>query len=219
MGSHQILPGTQSLYSTVPHSSGSLPQTYLPAHSTFTSGPVAPSPAPPGFFPRRTRPSLASVQQDPLSPISLPDFSRKDTRYAGRSDPSRNSSLSNTESKTASVDATVSAEPQLRDFKKESTSFVPSALKRKKAGVASTSQINTAPELASDSVIGQNEEATAPKPDLVGTLRGKFGEPPSKSAEAIHREVAKHQKGNVTNQHDDYDKILTEMGDILDHPQ
>ncbi|THH33395.1 hypothetical protein EUX98_g788 [Antrodiella citrinella] len=103
-----------------------------------------------------------------------------------------------------SIAATVSAAPQLRDLKKESTAFVPSTLKRKKAGTApAASQLNAAPSVGladeSDSV------STAPRPNLLSTLRGQLGT----GAPTVTPSQKKPKPG------DDYTKFMDEMGDIL----
>lgn len=114
--------------------------------------------------------------------------------------------------------ATISAEPQLRDLKKESTAFVPSTLKRKKTGAGAGSaskRINAAPSVGLG-VDGAEDETPAPvRPDLLSTLKDKLG--PSviglnaqtqKSAPAPGKTAS--MKGK-----DDYEKFLEEMGDIL----
>ncbi|TEB05178.1 hypothetical protein FA13DRAFT_1769087 [Coprinellus micaceus] len=68
-----------------------------------------------GFFPRRSQ--SAGSMQDPLSKRPNPTL-----RF-----------LLNPRA-TAALNATVEAAPELRDFKKEATAFVPAAVKRKKAG-------------------------------------------------------------------------------------
>lgn len=99
--------------------------------------------------------------------------------------------------------AVVSAAPELRDFKKEATAFVPASLKRKRGG-GTTSKINAAPSI--DSSIGEPELATAPRPDLLGTLRSQFG--PSSAVGGTKAESMQKPK-------DDYEKFLEEMGDVL----
>ncbi|KAG6897954.1 hypothetical protein C0992_008344 [Termitomyces sp. T32_za158] len=159
-------------------------------------------PPPPGFFPRKTQPSI----QETLS-----------SYQSGWSAVSPHSSLppklTSTVSKQSSgktsaefVSASVSAEPQLRDLKKEATAFVPTALKRKKPGAsASSSRINAAP-----SVEDGNQEPTGPaRPDLLGTLQTKFGSAPSPLAPSVSTAKKAEKK------RDGYDKFMEEMGDIL----
>lgn len=105
--------------------------------------------------------------------------------------------------------AVVVAEPELRDLKKESTAFVPSTLKRKRAaaGTASGTKVNAAPSV---DAAADSEPAAAPRPDLMHTLKAQFG-----------GSVASSSKGqaaagpSVPKSKDDYEKFLEEMGDIL----
>jgi hypothetical protein len=100
--------------------------------------------------------------------------------------------------------ATVSAEAQLRDFKKESTAFVPTSLKRKRAaagGGGSVGKINAAPALDGDGENnGQAQGVAHARPDIVSTLKVQFG-----SAKA-------QEKPKVMG---DYEKFVEGMGDIL----
>jgi len=106
----------------------------------------------------------------------------------------------------AASTATVSAEAQLRDFKKESTAFVPASLKRRRAapgGVGAgkgTNNVNSAPALDGESP-GQERNAAPARPDLVSTLKGQFG-----SA------IKAQEKPKVK---DDYEKFVEGLGDIL----
>jgi hypothetical protein len=104
----------------------------------------------------------------------------------------------------------VSAEAQLRDFKKESTAFVPTSLQRKRAapgsgssGGGKASKVNAAPALDGEGVSQAQSVAPAARPDLVSTLKGQFG-----SA----KEVKAQEKPKVK---DDYEKFVEGMGDIL----
>lgn len=100
--------------------------------------------------------------------------------------------------------ATVFAAPELRDLKKEATSFVPSAVKRKKvAGTDVINKLNAAPVLNSGAPSvgdGTTDEVELARPDLVGALKVQFG--------AISVPQAPKSKS-------DYDKFVEEMGDIL----
>lgn len=102
-----------------------------------------------------------------------------------------------------SATAVVSAEPELRDFKKEATAFVPTALKRKKAGAAPSAKINAAPSVDVDA---GPETAAAPRPDLLGTLKATLGSGSTTGSEVTP--IPSKPK-------DDYGKFLEEMGDIL----
>ena len=96
--------------------------------------------------------------------------------------------------------ATISAEPELRNLKKESTAFMPTSVKRKRA--TATPKVNAAPSVETPEEV----EAVAPRPDLLGTLQGQFGPAPPES-------VAKKPRTGTTK--DDYAKFVEEMGDIL----
>jgi hypothetical protein len=117
----------------------------------------------------------------------------------------------------------ISAPAQLRDLKKESTSFVPSSLKRKKAGgmtntsgKPSASRINAAPEANVADKASESGEAEAARPDLLGALKTNFPAPIPKSGTDDARvkkrklEVPEIKKGK-----DDYEKFIEEIGDIL----
>lgn len=104
------------------------------------------------------------------------------------------------------------AAPQLRDFKKEATAFVPTAVKRKKPGATasgSSSKINAAPsELGGEA----EAEVEAPaRPDLLSALKRQFGPAPvpAPAASKDNEPKAKKVKNN------DYEKFVEEMGDIL----
>ncbi|RDX51997.1 hypothetical protein OH76DRAFT_1434813 [Lentinus brumalis] len=174
--------------------------------------PPMPAP-PPGFYPRRG--PNASVVQDPLSSIPHQTYQ---AHRAARAAQSHNPSLPPKPisggvrlgpggSPTAS--AVISAEPELRDFKKEATAFVPAALKRKKPAGAG-SRVNAAPTVGTtDGEADDVEAAPAARPDLLTTLQGKIGAPPAKKpkVETKGQEQAKPK--------DDYDKFMEEMSDIL----
>ncbi|KAH8099308.1 WW domain binding protein 11-domain-containing protein [Cristinia sonorae] len=161
-------------------------------------------PPPPGFFPRRHQ--STSSMQDPLSSIPHQTFQAHKALTKPPPHPSLPPKPIQGPSAIAiSNAATVSAAPQLRDLKKESTAFVPSALKRKKtgAGAGGTTQVNAAPS------VGPNDEmdsvAAAPRPDLLGTLKGQFG-----TATPAHTERSQKKA-----KPDDYAQFMAEMGDIL----
>lgn len=114
--------------------------------------------------------------------------------------------------------ATISAEPQLRDLKKESTAFVPTSVKRKKgqaAGAAAAAgtgsatsavgKINAAPSTGDDD--DGNAPTGAKRPDLMSTLREQLKLSPVFGGESTKPADAK-PKG-------DYEKFVEEMGDIL----
>ncbi|TCD68115.1 hypothetical protein EIP91_011568 [Steccherinum ochraceum] len=175
---------------------------HLPMHSA-TPFP----PPPPGFFPRRNQ--SAAAMQDPLSSIPHQTFQ---AHRASLSDAPPHPSLPPKPSQappTAAVSsaATVSAAPELRDLKKESTAFVPSALKRKKAGAAAStsSQVNAAPSVGPTDGEEIDSISMAPRPDLLGTLKGQFGNTTGTTESSQKK----------TRPGDDYTKFMAEMGDIL----
>ena len=106
-----------------------------------------------------------------------------------------------------SASAVISAEPELRDLKKEATAFVPAALKRKKAG---GSKVNAAPTVGPADDSGEIESAPAARPDLLSTLQDKLGAPPAKRPKVEAKGTEAQGKPQ-----DDYDKFLSEMSDIL----
>ena len=151
----------------------------------YSSVPIPMPPPPPGFFPRK-RPGSG---QDPLSNIP------HRTLQGHPSLPPKPGSVKSGDISSA----TISAEPELRDLKKESTAFMPTSVKRKKAAV--TPKVNAAPFVgATDDV-----EPAAPRPDLLNTLQEQFGPAPPEPA-------AKKAKTETKN---DYAKFVEEIGDIL----
>ncbi|KAJ7455914.1 mRNA biogenesis factor-domain-containing protein [Mycena galericulata] len=179
-------------------------------------------PPPPGFFPTRNQSSL----QDPLSSVPHQTFQARAAGYALPPKPSSvapPASASLPPKPVAAVSsanlmsATVFAAPELRDFKKEATAFVPSNVKRKKAATASGSstRVNAAPSLSAlpskPGASGPTAEESLPvRPDLLGSLKGKFGTPPAAPAKVAKTPAVKDAK-----QKDDYDKFVESMADIL----
>ncbi|KAF8913247.1 WW domain binding protein 11-domain-containing protein [Gymnopilus junonius] len=198
-----------------------------PPPPSFPSFPPFPPnafpPPPPKFLPRQ---QSASSMQDPLSSIPHQTFQAHRASQLAPPHPSLppppaqsgistlppNPSLPPKPTTVAEMAAaTVSAEPQLRDFKKEATAFVPTAVKRKKAATAAidnaSSKINAAPllEPSVSSADGEQDVEVGPaRPDLVSALKNQFGSVPAKPAPVP-----------ATNPMSDYDKFLEEMGDIL----
>ena len=142
-------------------------------------------PPPPGFFPRK-RPGSG---QDLLSNVP------HRTLQGHPSLPPKPGSVKS----DVISSATISAEPELRDLKKESTAFMPTSVKRKKA--AATPKVNAAPFVGTTDGV----EPAAPRPDLLSALQGQFGP-------ALPEPVAKKAK---TGTKDDYAKFVEEMEDIL----
>ncbi|KZP25368.1 hypothetical protein FIBSPDRAFT_888176 [Athelia psychrophila] len=192
-----------------------------------------PPPPPPGFFPRQHQLS-ASAMQDPLS--TAPHQTFQDHRAFRAAPPlppppphaslppnpahaaaPTSASLPRKPTAAISAAATVFAAPELRDFKKEATAFVPSALKRKKAGggpAGPSKRVNAAPSIGAEAVKAEADEAPAPaRPDLLSALKNQFG--PAAAPAAIARgatgKVEAAPKGK-----DDYAKFVEEMGDLLD---
>lgn len=141
--------------------------------------------------------------------------------------PSLPSKPTPTASASASASAVISAEPELRDFKKEATAFVPSALKRRKlaaapgAGGLSSSKINAAPSLGPSADSGEKGTGedrgggggSERGPDLMSALRDQLGVavvPPSDAGRG-----ATGKKDGRVKPKDDYEKFMDEMGDIL----
>ena len=115
----------------------------------------------------------------------------------------------------SSDSGTISAPAQLRDLKKESTAFVPTSLKRKKAGGGGTSvskRIDAAPDSASPT------EAGPTRPDLLGALASNFPGAAAKKTEPSEEPAAKKKKVEppaANKGGDDYEKFMKEIGDIL----
>ncbi|KAI0375436.1 hypothetical protein BV20DRAFT_270274 [Pilatotrama ljubarskyi] len=178
--------------------------------------PSMPAP-PPGFYPRRG--PNAGVIQDPLSSVPHQTYqAHRAARAAGPSAPKATSGgvrLGPAPPAGApSASAVISAEPELRDFKKEATAFVPAALKRKKPG-AGAPKVNAAPTVGpADDKNGESETAPAARPDLLSTLQDKFGAPPPKKPKTDVESI----KAAPAKPKDDYDKFLAEMSDILAKP-
>ncbi|KAJ7606822.1 mRNA biogenesis factor-domain-containing protein [Roridomyces roridus] len=183
---------------------GFLPPPPMPAHGL--------PPPPPGFFPPRN----PSSYQDPLSSVPHQTFQVQHMAYALPPKPvygiPASASLPAKPVAATSaanlMSATVFAAPELRDFKKEATAFVPSNVKRKKAATASGSapRVNAAPSTSEETV----EESGPVRPDLLGTLKGKFGLPPPAPVPAANAKEAQTGKPR-----DDYDKFVESMADIL----
>ncbi|KAI5120580.1 hypothetical protein M0805_002530 [Coniferiporia weirii] len=194
-------------------------------------------PPPPGFYPRRAQ--STSAVQDPLSAIPHQTYqAHRQTRQVPPPPslphnpnlpprpPALGAGPSVGSSEASSVNATVSAAPQLRDFKKESTAFMPAALKRKKAGGgAASGRVNAAPALGTDAGdadgdAGAEEGARQQKPDLLGTLKEKFGPMAGSASHPTSSEFeggTKRRKVEDVKERpkDDYDNFLAEMGDML----
>jgi len=152
--------------------------------------------------------------QDPLSSIPHQTYqAHRVNRLTSHTSVLPKPSVTDTFYGTAAA-GMISAEPQLRDLKKESTAFVPTSLKRKKpAAGMSSSKVNAAPSLGGESDL--SEPPPASRPDLVSSLKDKFGPVPSVStAPPNGKGLLKGMQPNVGKK-DDYQKFVEEMGDIL----
>ncbi|RDB28692.1 Protein saf1 [Hypsizygus marmoreus] len=177
-------------------------------------------PPPPGFFPRN---QSASSMQDPLSSIPHQTFqahrgtpvhpslpSKPTLATPGPSLPSSTGKATTEKSAAELAAATVFAAPQLRDFKKEATAFVPTAVKRKRPGVAGSSKVNAAPSFGPSAKEDEDEEPAGPaRPDLLSALKDRFGPVPPAASPARKKAKTEEKKK------DDYTKFVEEMGDIL----
>ncbi|OCH87476.1 hypothetical protein OBBRIDRAFT_154919 [Obba rivulosa] len=175
-------------------------------------------PPPPGFFPRRAQ-STASMQ-DPLSSIPHQTFqAHRASRIVDPAHPSlpprpggppvSGSPASAIAGTPAAAAATIVAAPELRDFKKESTAFVPAALKRKRPADASapSKKINAAPSVEPSSDLAEaGAEVVVARPDLLSAVKGQLGSAAGAATAA---------KDSRAKPKDDYNKFLEEMGDIL----
>ncbi|KAI0299790.1 WW domain binding protein 11-domain-containing protein [Russula brevipes] len=169
------------------------PPGFAPPPGGFTPAPAglfnSLPPPPPGFFPRRG-----------AAPFAQTSGSRNSAQAPRPSLPVAPPST-----------ATVSAEAQLRDFKKESTAFVPTSLQRRRAAPSGSaagkgaSNINSAPALDGEPRDQARDPAPA-RPDLVGMLKGQFG-----SA----REIKAQEKPKAK---DEYEMFVEGLGDILATP-
>lgn len=174
-------------------------------------------PPPPGFFPRV---QSTSSMQDPLSSVPHQTYQahRVNRLTPHPSLPQKPLSVPGTSPVGITISnttaATVSAEPQLRDFKKEATAFVPTSLKRKRPAAGMTSsKVNAAPSL--DGRSESSEPAPASRPDLVSSLMDKFGPVPVVAAAPPNdKGFSKGMQPNAGKK-DDYQKFVDEMGDIL----
>ena len=100
-----------------------------------------------------------------------------------------------------STTAVISAEPELRDFKKEATSFVPRQAKKIAKG---NSRVNATPDT------GDSTPAEA-RPDLMKSLEGAGVSIPKQQATGMTQKKANAK----VEARDDYDKFMDDMGDFL----
>ncbi|KZV96934.1 hypothetical protein EXIGLDRAFT_833209, partial [Exidia glandulosa HHB12029] len=133
-------------------------------------GPGFVPPPPPGFPPGFVPPPASYAPPLPYAPRPPPPLPHKFTPPPSAHLPRR----------PDAPPATISAEPELRDFKKEATAFVPAALRKGKRKVASTGGVDAAPAVgAGAGGEGEGGEGDAEggngarPPDLVGAVRKK----------------------------------------------
>ncbi|KAF5392531.1 hypothetical protein D9757_002316 [Collybiopsis confluens] len=198
------LPPAGFTYGNVP-----VPPTGFPLPMGYPSLNLPPPP-PPGFFSRREK--SASAMQDPLSSIPHQTFqAHRASRITAH--PSLPAKPAAGTPSSVVTNATVSAEPQLRDFKKEATAFVPTALKRKRGGAsAASSRVNAAPGVDNDD--GDDDSpAAAPRPDLLSTIAGQFGPVPPVAKQEQNAVIK--TKSEVPKKQDDYERFVEDIGDIL----
>lgn len=100
-----------------------------------------------------------------------------------------------------STTAVISAEPELRDFKKEATSFVPRQAKKPAKG---NSRVNATPDT------GDSTPAEA-RPDLMKSLEEAGVSVPKQQATGMSQKKA----NTKVEAKDDYDKFMDDMGDFL----
>lgn len=107
----------------------------------------------------------------------------------------------------------ISAEPQLRDFKKESTAFVPAAIRKKQQEEKARSKrglpgrIDAAP--ISEDMSASSGASYKDRPDLLKSVQAHL---PAKGAGAS--EQAGNQAGG-NNSKKEYDQFLNDIGDLL----
>lgn len=211
-----VPPFPMNFFSPPPPPPGFGGNIYMPAHGNYgalTSLPpptntIQPAAPPPGFSPYLVQSPLSSLpaqkyqaQHSPRPFLGHPSLPPK---------PSTTSGSTSAPDLFSSASATISAEPELRDLKKEAIAFVPPSLKRKKASaLAATSRVNAAPSVSRDGSESRESPAAA-RPDLVSALRDQFGAPPPPPPPGTGS-----SEGPAAKNKDDYQNFLEEMGDIL----
>ncbi|KAG8901632.1 hypothetical protein FRB99_005192 [Tulasnella sp. 403] len=178
------------------------PQQYFPPPPPPPGGPKLPTTRPP---PKNLPPRPSTLPPPPTGLTHpLPNIPNVSAAALVNGPP---------RSQQSTPSATISAEPELRDFKKESTAFVPTAVKRKKAvnpANASGPGGEVAKKMKVDAaaaVDGADDRATMrPKPDLMAAVKSGLG---NKMVVPPNTAGAKDRKP------DDYESFLAEMGDIL----
>lgn len=112
----------------------------------------------------------------------------------------------------------ISAEPVMRDLRKEATAFVPRGVKRKKAAAPGGVSINATP--GSGELDEDGDERVVRRDDgggLMGRLKGVFGDMPAGggggtgSAPGGAGKLGKEKPGG---EEDEYQKFLAGLGDL-----
>ncbi|TKY85322.1 hypothetical protein EX895_005484 [Sporisorium graminicola] len=108
----------------------------------------------------------------------------------------------------------ISAEPQLRDFRKESTAFVPAAIRKKQQEEKARMKRGLPGRVDAAPLSNKNPDSSSAsykdKPDLLKSLQAHL---PSKDATSHGRSGDKVDKSNSSKK--DYDRFLDEIGDLL----
>jgi hypothetical protein len=111
--------------------------------------------------------------------------------------------------------ATIFAAPELRDLKKEATTFVPTAVKRRKvapsngpSSSSSSSRVNAAPSFETADVDTASDPVHV-RPNLVDVLKGQFGPVPALSTPpAVQKPTAAKKK-------DEFHAFVEGISDLL----
>ncbi|MBW0479407.1 hypothetical protein O181_019122 [Austropuccinia psidii MF-1] len=124
---------------------------------------------------------------------------------------------------------TVKALPQLRDLKREATSFVPNAIRKKRkeldrraglAGLGSSNRIQAAPDAFNH---GEIAHTLGSHDDRINSLDSTQPKPmPTSLLSALKRDgivsatpAVKNTLSTVNNEKDDYEKFVESLGDVL----
>jgi hypothetical protein len=215
----------------------SMPLNMPPPHAAMNLPPGAIPPPPFGFpnfppnFPPNTAPSHPQAFRGPPShafdPMALPTFSGPPRSQVHQSLPHRPPqpqppAPSSSSSGSLAIDdrssvATVSAAPELRDFKKEATSFVPRGI-RQKASAKDNTGVNAAPNMGEVDVEQPQE---APRPDLLKALAavGITGRSAAVAAPVPEEKqpppISKVPQGANKDQQHEYNKFMADIGDLI----
>ncbi|KAG0147975.1 hypothetical protein CROQUDRAFT_655576 [Cronartium quercuum f. sp. fusiforme G11] len=162
-----------------------------------------------GFHPLPVAPPSAQLPSRPMA-VTNPALQASGSNPAGPNKP------------LVQTSATLTALPQLRDLKREATSFVPSAIRKKRkeldrradlAGLGDSNRIQAAPGTGDDPemLTGDGSSIPVAKPlstSLLGALK--------RDGIVIDNPIAKN--GTNTSgaaEKDDYDKFVQSLGDVL----